>query len=197
MRFPIRTLLAAALLVVAGTATSCAPYGTLGDVLGGDVRARSVTGEVRHVDTRRHTIEVRTREGRQTRVAYDRGTSVDYRGRRYPVTALERGDYVTLHVRTDRHGRGYVDRVVVRESVRDRGHARHAVHRLEGSVTRIDDRRGTFTVRTRDRRTVAVTLPRDATRRTYVRFQNLRRGDHVRFEGVVIARDRYELRAFR
>jgi hypothetical protein len=96
MRMLLRTLKAAVLLLVVGTAASCAGYGGLGDVLAGDVFARDLTGEVRHVDVRRQTIELRTRDGRSTRVDYDRRTQVEYAGRRYPVSALERGDYVSV-----------------------------------------------------------------------------------------------------
>jgi hypothetical protein len=200
MRMLLRTLKAAVLLLVVGTAASCAGYGGLGDVLVGDVFARDLTGEIRHVDVRRQTIELRTRDGRSARVDYDRRTQVEYAGRRYPVSALERGDYVSVRVRQDRSGRGYADRVIVRRNVRDTyGHdrARAAVYRLDGSVSRIDQRRGTFELRTRDRRTVQVVLPARVDRRTEDRFLRLRRGDTVRVEAVELSRNRLELRRFR
>jgi hypothetical protein len=199
MNRTIRTLAVAALpLLLAGTA-SCATFDPIGDVLGGGAFARDLTGEVRGVDTRRQTIDIRTRDGRSTRVAYDRQTRVEYRGRYYAASALERGDVVSVRLRRDRRGRDYADRVVVRQNARDthdRG-GRYAVHRFEGTVTRVDERRGTLEMHTANRRTVQVVVPSTVDRRTHDRFRRLRRGERVRVEVRETSRNRYELRTFR
>jgi hypothetical protein len=195
----IRTLAVAALPLLLASTASCATYDPLGEVLGGGVFARDLTGEVRGVDTRRQTIDIRTRDGRSARVAYDRQTRVEYRGRHYAASALERGDVVSVRLRRDRGGRDYAERVVVRQNVRDthdRG-GRYAVHRFDGTVSRVDERRGTLEIHTSNRRTVQVVVPSTVDRRTYDRFRRLRRGERVRVEVLETSRNRYELRTFR
>lgn len=196
--------LCVALLAGAG----CAQMGTWEDVLGGVLTpgmGGEVTGEVRRVDTRRQRIELLTHEGRREVVGYDRRTRVVYRQREYPVSALERGDEVSLRLRRDTRGDLYTDYVQVRRSVSDRGgyggredygHGAR-VERLEGRVEHVDYRRGQFSVRDRYGREVLVSLPYGARRSDVDRLRRLRRGEHVRVEVERLNERRAELRRFR
>ena len=79
------------------------------------------SGAIASVDRRSRTIAY-TRggyTGGEERVRYDRDTVVEYRGQRYPVDALERGDLVRLQLR--RSDQGWVaGRIVVEVSARER-----------------------------------------------------------------------------
>jgi Domain of unknown function (DUF5666) len=158
-----------------------------------------LVGEVRNVDTRARQIEIRTDSGQREVIGYDNNTRVVYRQRDYTVSNLEPGDYVTVRAQEDRGGRYYTDYVTVRESAQDRGgygRAGTRSNRLEGTVSHIDSRRGTFEVRNRDGQTVVVALPFNASRTDRDRFNRLREGDFVRVEGAYAGQDRFELDAF-
>ena len=78
-------------------------------------------GAISYVDSR--TREIRYTEGGYTggeqRIGYDSRTLVEYRGQRYPIDALERGDLVRMSLR--RGERGWVaDRILVEVSSRER-----------------------------------------------------------------------------
>ena len=78
-------------------------------------------GAISYVDTR--SREIRYTEGGYTggeqRVGYDSRTLVEYRGQRYPIDALERGDLVRISLRQG--DRGWVaDRILVEVSARER-----------------------------------------------------------------------------
>jgi hypothetical protein len=156
-------------------------------------------GEVRNVDIRARQIELRTDSGRRELVRYDSNTRVVYRQQEYAVSNLEPGDYVAVRAQQDRDVRSYTDYITVRESAQDRGgygRSGGRSNRLEGTVSYIDSRRGTFEVRDRDGLTVVVTLPFNASRADRDRFNRLREGDHVRAEGNYVGQDRFELDAF-
>jgi hypothetical protein len=151
------------------------------------------------VDTRARQIELRTDSGRRELVRYDSNTRVVYRQQEHAVSHLEPGDYVAVRAQQDRDARSYTDYITVRESAQDRGgYGRSAgrSNRLEGTVSYIDSRRGTFEVRNRAGLTVVVTLPFNASRADRDRFNRLREGDHVRVEGNYVGQDRFELDAF-
>lgn len=108
-------LVADSINVVRNVASSGGSYGTYG--------ARSVRGTVRYVDTGRRTIELEqatwssnftTNTGSTVTVQYDSGTTVEYQGRTYDVSNLERGDVVDVYI-SDTSSRSYysADRIVV------------------------------------------------------------------------------------
>ncbi|HEV2148626.1 MAG TPA: hypothetical protein VGR37_14575 [Longimicrobiaceae bacterium] len=216
----LRGMMRAALALVLLTGAGCGP-GIMEDVLEGvvypdrypdrrDDRRGSyrdeIRGEVSGVDTRNRRIHVRERDGRGVTAYYDGRTRVEHRGRDYRVSALERGDEVSIRVRRDgRHL--YADHVYVRESARDRGgrgrdrdrgrDERRYVERVEGRVQSINQGQGRIQVRDERGGRVVVSLPRDASRGTWERFRRLRRGDYVRMDVVPTGRDRAELYRFR
>lgn len=217
--------LALGMVLVAGAA--CAP-GMMGEVLGdvvypggGGVYGSDLRGEVRRVDTRSRVIEVRARDGRGVTAYYDGRTRVEYRGRGYGVSSLERGDEVTMRLRRDRGRSLYADHIYVTASNRDRGgwgsggrdrgrdgdwnrgrddRGRDAWRdsgRLYGTVNSVDERRWRFEVRGDRGERVWVSVPGGLDRGTTDRFRRLRRGDRVDLSVRPLGDDRAELRRFR
>jgi len=158
-----------------------------------------VIGEVQFVDARSREMEIRTDAGRRTLVRFDNNTQVSYRQRTYPVTSLERGDYVAARVEQDRDGRLFTDSISVRETAQDRGMGASVGTRLdhaEGRVEYIDSRRGTFEIRDQRNRIIVVSVALNAPRVVTDRFNRLRNGDYVRIEGRSISSDRFDLENF-
>ena len=227
MKTMVRSAVRLALGVALVAGAACAP-GMMEEVLGGVVHPgggaydSELRGEVRYVDTRNRVIEVRSSGGRGVTAYYDGRTRVEYRGRRYGVSALERGDEVSMRVRRDRGRYLYADRIHVTESARERGgwgrddrgrdgewdrrrddrdrrdrDAWRESGRLYGTVTGIDERRWRFEVRGDRGERVLVTVPSDVNRNTTERFRRLRRGDRVDLSVRPLSDDRAELRRFR
>lgn len=227
MKTMFRSVVRIALGVVLVAGAACAPgmmEEVLGDVVypGGGGYGSDLRGEVRHVDTRNRRIEVRSRNGREVTAYYDGRTRVEYRGRGYGVSSLERGDEVSVRVRRDRGRYLYADHIYVTESARDRGgwgrddrgrdgdrdrrrddrdrrdrDAWRDTGRLYGTVTGVDERRWRFEVRGDRGERVLVTVPGDVNRNTADRFRRLRRGDRVDLAVRPLSDDRAELRRFR
>lgn len=227
MKTMVRSVVRIALGVVLVAGAACAPgmmEEVLGDVVypGGGVYGSDLRGEVRHVDTRNRRIEVRSRDGRGVTAYYDGRTRVEYRGRGYGVSSLERGDEVSMRLRRERGRYLYADHIYVTESARDRGgwgrddrgrdgdwdrgrddrdrrdrDAWRASGRLSGTVTSVDERRWRFEVRGDRGERVLVTVPGDVNRNNAERFRRLRRGDRVDLAVRPLSDDRAELRRFR
>lgn len=206
-----------ALGLVLVTGAGCGP-GMMEEVLGGVVYpdrggyADDVRGEVRRVDTRNRRIEVVSRGGRGVTAYYDGRTRVEYRGRGYGVSSLERGDEVSMRLRRDGGRTLYTDYIRVTESVRDRGgwgrddrgrdrdrgrDAWRGSGRLYGTVTSVDSRRWRFEVRGERGERVVVSVPSSVNRNDADRFRRLRRGDRVDLQVRPLSDDRAELRRFR
>jgi hypothetical protein len=193
-RVPVMLALAGGLLL----APACAPLGAMdGVVLGGGASTSFVEGEVRAVDGRRSRMEIRDRRNRGYMVHFDQRTQVVYRQRQYPVNALERGDVVRVRLVRDRNGALWADRVDVRQSVRERGFAYGRTERVAGTVSRVDHRRGHFTMQAGRNQVLVVHLPPRISRDDARRFERLRRGDRVRVEVRPAGRGAAEFVRFR
>ena len=158
-----------------------------------------VVGEVQFVDSRGRTIEIRTDSGQKSVLRYDNNTQVAYRQRNYPVTSLERGDYVAARVQQERDGSYSTTGITVRETAQDRGMGAskgNQMDRSEGRVENIDTRRGTFEIRDQRNRIVVVSVAFNAPRTVTDRFNRLRNGDYVRIEGRGLGADRFDLENF-
>ena len=177
--------------------TGCNEIGQFG--LPGDhgTVTSDIVGEVRDIDTRAREIEIRADSGRTSRIRYDIDTQVIYRQRNYPVSNLERGDYVAARVQPDRDGRSYTNTITVREAAQDRASiGGNRLDRIEGRVEYIDSRRGTFEIRDSRNRLMVVSVPFNAPRGVVDRFNRLRNGDEVRVEGYAVSSDRFDLESF-
>ncbi len=183
-----------AVLVAGLTAFGCAALEAVEAPRG---HGATLHGEVRSVDTRSARLHLREDRGRNQTVRYDNRTRVVYRQQSYPVSALERGDRVAVRVVYDRSGQPWADRIDVRESVRDRGRTAGRTQRLDGTVSWVDTRRGSFSVSPQRGRSIVIHAPRNLSRSDEQRLNRLRRGDRVRVEVRALGRDQYELVRFR
>jgi translation initiation factor IF-1 len=161
-------------------------------------RSELVSGEVRSVDTRGGRLQLRADRGEDRTVRYDDRTRVVDGPHQYSPSALDRGDVVEVRISYDRSGTPWADRVDVRESARDRQVvARRRVERVEGTVKRLDLRRGVFMVEQPRARTVVVRIPRRLDQNAARRLERLRPGDRVKVDVRPIDRDAAELVRFR
>lgn len=159
--------------------------------------SNEIVGEVQNVDSRGRQIEIRADSGRMVALRYDNNTQVIYRQLNYPVTNLERGDYVAAKIQQDRDGRNYTSTIMVREIAQDRGYtSRPRLDRVEGRVEYIDNRRGTFEIRDSRNRLIIVSVPFNAPQSVLDRFNRLRNGDLVRVEGKAISPERFDAENF-
>ena len=197
--------------------TSCAPVDNtprpaLSEVRSGsargafveDTRLRSdeVAGEVVEIDRSRRELRVVTEDGRRRSLGYDVNTRVMYHGFQYRTEDLEAGDRIAF--RADRGDRT-VDEIRLQEPVQARA-ARGSEQRsaalpprpdvIEGTVERIDYPRGIFDVRSRNGRTVTVSIPYNARPGDVDNFRSLRRGDRVRVEGEFVNPESFQLMSF-
>lgn len=188
-----------ALLVSALAIGGCAQAGTLGDILGGVMNAPSqtLTGTIQGVDTRAAQVFVRTSDGQTVAVSYDDRTSVVYQQQNYPVTALERGDEVSLRLTNASNNTYYTDRIdVTRSASGTGGTTNDNVQSVQGTVRQIDLTNGAFTLSTTTNGVLTVTLPYNPRSSDIDRFRNLRSGDYVRLYGIFLTNSRVELRQF-
>ena len=203
-----------ALLVLVAVAGGCAGGGGLGGILGsvlggqgqqgqqGQGQQGEVRGTVRGVDQRR--IALQLTDGQQVALAYDQQTTVEYQSRRYEVANLEPGDRVTALVQQTGNGAYYVRAVRVDQSVQEagggsttgRGAGNDAVQAVQGVVQQVDVQNGLFALDAGNGRQFTVAMPYNVSRADNDRFRALRRGDQVRFYGVVVNSTRIELRQF-
>jgi hypothetical protein len=187
------------LLLSALTASGCAQAGTLGDILGGvmNAPAQTLTGTIQGVDTRAAQVFVRTSDNQTVTVSYDDRTSVVYQQQNYPVTALERGDEVTLRLTNASNNTYYTDRIDVTRSVSGTGGTTSGnVQSVQGTVRQMDLTNGAFTLATTTNGVLTVTLPYNPRSSDVDRFRNLRSGDYVRLYGIYLTNSRVELQQF-
>ncbi len=179
--------------------TGCPALGPLESPGGFGGLNNDVIGEVQFVDNRSRELEIRTDSGRRSVLRFDNNTQVVYRQRSYPVSNLERGDYIAARVQQDRDGRWFTTSIAVRETAQDRGvgaSSGNRIDRTEGRVEYVDLRRGLFEIRDRHNRVVVVSVPYNAPRMVTDRFNRLRSGDYVRIEGRTVSSDRFDLEYF-
>ncbi|HEX2165020.1 MAG TPA: hypothetical protein VHM02_13845, partial [Thermoanaerobaculia bacterium] len=170
-----------------------------------------VDGEVVRVE-RLPNVLVLDSDARGTlRIGYSADTPVYYRGDQYAITNLEPGDEVRAEVREDAGGDLRTDYVVVTRSVQDReggtaggggGGAGGGdveageVETFTGRVVRVESGRGEFTVDRENGGEVRVLMPLRALTADQDRFQRLRTGDRVRFDGEWLGEGRVVLVRF-
>lgn len=206
-RGAMRSLLGITLLAAGG----CAGI-SVADVLAASTglpgMGSRLSGEVRRVDHRRQTIQLSGWQGGGEELRYDARTRVSYGRRSYRVSALERGDEVSVSVQRGRHGDLYARHIVVERSVRERGSDRHRDRRgdwedgaevrlLEGRVEQVDHRAGWLELAPHRGRRIMVVVPARAGKKEIREFRRLRRGNYVRLEAELLGRERAELVRFR
>lgn len=202
-----RRMRGVALVAAALTTAGCSQAGALGDVLGGVLNPQGgseaqLQGDVVGVSTSQQYLQVRLPDGRTANVRFDNRTQVVYRQQTYPVTALERGDVVSLRVQQTSQGELYTDQILVTQSVQEingTGGGAAAVGQymqLSGTVGAVDTQRGMFELRGSGGAAVWVSLPYNASSTTTSRFRTLRSGQAVRIGGRYVSQQRFELETF-
>lgn len=192
---------AAALALV--TLGACSQAGSLGSVLGsvlggGGSQGSQVSGTFAGLDTRNQQLGIRQSNGQTVALAYDAQTKVVYQNQNYAVTNLENGDQVTARVQQLQNGGYYTDLVQVDQSVSTSTGSTSSgqLQTLQGSVRQVDTANGLFLLDVSNGTQLTVSMPYNPSRTDAQRFQNLRRGDVVRFGGVYLNNTRVELRQF-
>ena len=186
---------------------ACAQAGGIGNILGsvlggqGQQGANQVSGTVRGVDTRNGQIVLQQSNGQSVGLNYDNQTKIVYNNQNYTVSSLENGDQVTARIQQTQNGAYYTDYVQVDQSVSSTNSnggvysGNGQVQSLSGTVRRVDVANGWFEINTNNG-SLSVTMPYNPSRADVQRFQNLRQGDVVRFNGVFVNNSRVELRQF-
>ena len=187
---------AAAVLVLAGTA--CSNNSNLGDILGGVLGGGSgsqVSGSISGVNTRLQQIGLQQSNGQTVTLNYDNNTQVVYQNRNYSVTNLEYGDRVTARVQNANNGY-YTDLIQVDESATGNGGVSGNIQQFEGTVRSLDRTNGYFSISSNNYGTLTVSMPYNPSQSDLNRFNNLRNGDYVRVNGILLNNNRVELRNF-
>jgi hypothetical protein len=176
---------------------ACTSTGSLRSALGSVLVANQVSGYVQGVDTHSQRISLQASTGQSLDIQYDDKTKVVYNNQSYPVTALDRGDQVTVSVQSTRSGY-YTDLVRVDQPIQgSSGPATSSnVQMIEGTVRDVDKQNGLFSLDVGTGTRVTVSMPYSPNRADMNRFQNLRQGDTVRIAGVYLNSARVELRQF-
>jgi hypothetical protein len=196
----MKVLLIAGLLLAGG----CSQAGGLGEILGGVLNAptagnNQLSGTVNGVDTRSQIVYITQTNGQNVGFSYDNNTQVSYQNQNYPVTALERGDEVTLQYEQTGNNAYYVSIIQVNRSVSTNtsgGVGEGNIYVLQGTVRSIDRTNGVFTMSMQDGQIVTVSMPYNPRSNDVTRFNQLRNGDYVRLSAELLNNSRFELRQF-
>lgn len=187
-------------VALAAIVSACSSLGSVGDILGGVLGggASQVNGTVRGVNTQSRFLTLQQSNGQDVDLQYDNQTRVVYQNQAYSVTSLDPGDQVAARVQQLQNGGYYTDSIVVVQPVNNTGGSvgTGTVQNLQGTVRQIDRTNGLFTVDAGSGVIITVALPYNASSTTVQRFNNLRSGEYVRFQGVYVNQTRVELRQF-
>ena len=187
-------------VALAAIVSACSSLGNVGDILGGVLGggASQVNGTVRGVNTQSRFLTLQQSNGQDVDLQYDNQTRVVYQNQTYAVTSLDPGDQVAARVQQVQGGGYYTDSIVVVQPVNNTGGSvgTGTVQNLQGTVRQIDRTNGLFTVDAGSGVVITVSLPYNPSSTTVQRFNNLRSGEYVRFQGVYVNQSRVELRQF-
>lgn len=192
------TALSAALVALGACANSGGLGSILGSVLGGTGGGQQLVGTVSSVDTRNSAINVQQSNGQSVSVLYDQNTKVVYQSKLYAVTNLENGDQINARIQTTQNNAYYTDSIAVTQSVNTSGTgtASGTVQQLQGTVRSIDRTNGRFTIDAGSNVQLTVSMPYRATTADVNKYNNLRVGDYVRFNGIYLNNSQVELQQF-
>ena len=193
---PNRIAMRLGAVVALAAAGACSTLGSVGDILGGVLGGGSqVSGTVRGVNTTSRFVSLQQTNGQNVDLQYDNQTRVVYQNQSYSITALDPGDQVVARVQQLQNGGYYTDSIAVTQPVSG-GSTSGNVQALQGAVRQVDHNAGWFTMDAGGNVTLTVSLPYNPSSTTVQRFNALRSGDYVRFQGVYLSQTRVELRSF-
>ena len=193
-------------LAVSLVAAGCSTNNPLGGVLGGlglPGGESTVAGQVDGVNTRTQQVFINMDNGQQVAVQYDNQTQVVYQNRTYPVSNLERGDYVSAQVQGTGNGGYYTSYIQVQQSVSSTGNypgtyggTSGSYATLQGTVSQIDYQGGTFLLSQRNSASVWVMMPYNPRTQDVQIFNSLRSGQYVRVYGQYTGANQFRLSNF-
>ena len=143
-------------------------------------------GRIEDLDQSRRELYLRT-EGEQSQiVTYGNRTLVVFDGKEIKPGELGRGDIVEVRMHGTADGRAWADSIRVRE----RGDRNTLI---EGTVERVISDRDVIELRTPSGALTSVYLPQNSPEIVEDEFRQLRAGDFVRFQGILLGENRFEL----
>ena len=155
-----------------------------------DARSRhgnvEFVGTVEELDHSRRELYLRTEGGQSQIVTYTNRTPIILDGQKISASNLGRGDIIEVRMHGTADGHALADSVRVRE----RGDRSTTV---EGSVERVIIDRRVIELRTSSGTLTSVYVPQNSPEVVEDEFRQLRSGDFVRFQGIFLGENRFEL----
>ena len=143
-------------------------------------------GRVEDLDHSRRELYIRTEGGQSQIVTYTNGTRVAADGKEISTSELGRGDVIEVRMHGTADGRAVADSILVRE----RGDRNTTI---EGTVERVLGDRRVIELRTASGALTRVYVPQGSPETVENEFKKLRAGDFVRFQGIFLGENRFEL----
>ena len=143
-------------------------------------------GRVQELDHSRRELYIRTEGGQSQIVTYTNDTRVAADGKAISNSELGRGDVIEVRMHGTADGRAVADSILVRE----RGDRNTTI---EGTVERVLGDRRVIELRTASGALTRVYVPQGSPETVENEFKKLRAGDFVRFQGVFLGENRFEL----
>jgi hypothetical protein len=143
-------------------------------------------GTLEELDHSRRELYLRTQGGQSQIVTYTDRTRIALNGEQISASKLGRGDIVEVQMHGTADGRAVADSMRVRE----RGNVRNTI--LGGMVERVLSDRRVIELRTPSGALISVYLPQNSPQ-AEDEFRQLRSGDVVRFQGIFLSENRFEL----
>ena len=143
-------------------------------------------GTIEELDHSRRELYLRTQKGQSQIVTYTNRTRVAVEGKEISPSELGRGDVIELRMHGTAEGRAVADAIHLRE----RGDGDSIV---EGTIQRVLSDRRIIELRTSSGALTSVYLPQNSPEIIEDEFRQLRSGDSVRFQGIFLGENRFEL----
>jgi hypothetical protein len=141
---------------------------------------------IEELDHSRRELYLRSEGGQSQIVTYTNRTRVVVEGKQISPSELGRGDIIEVRMHGTADGRAVADSIRLRE----RGDRNTTI---EGAVERVLSDRRVIELRTSSGALTSVYLPQNSPEITEQEFSQLRSGDFVRFEGIFLGENRFEL----
>jgi hypothetical protein len=143
-------------------------------------------GAIEELDHSRRELYLRTQEGQSQIVTYTNRTRVAVEGKEISPSELGRGDMIEVRMHGTADGRAMADSIRLRE----RGDGNSII---DGTIERVLSDRRIIELRTSSAGLTSVYLPQNSPEITEEEFSQLRSGDFVRFQGIFLGENRFEL----
>jgi hypothetical protein len=143
-------------------------------------------GTIEESDHSRRELYLRTQGGQSQIVTYTNRTRAAFEGKEISPSELGRGDMIEVRMHATADGRAVADSIGLRE----RGYGDSVV---EGIIERVLSDRRIIELRTASGALTSVYLPQNSPEVAEAELSPLRSGDFVRFQGVFLGENRFEL----